>query len=147
MDKLDRHIINRLQKQLPICDRPYQVVANELGTTESELIHRLKTMLEDGTLTRFGPLFNAAEMGGALSLCAMKISEHKFEQIADAVNHLPQVAHNYERNHELNMWFVLATNTTEELEQTLEKIEDMTGQPVYNFPKKEEFFIGLYLEV
>ena len=147
MDKLDRHIINRLQKQLPICDRPYQVVADELGTTETELIHRLKIMLEDGTLTRFGPLFNAAEMGGALSLCAMKIPEHKFDQIAGAVNQLPQVAHNYERSHELNMWFVLATSTTEELEKTLDRIENITGQPVYNFPKIEEFFIGLYLEV
>ena len=147
MDKLDRLIINRLQKQLPICDRPYQVVADELGTTETELIHRLKTMLEDGTLTRFGPLFNAAEMGGALSLCAMKIPEHKFDQIAGAVNQLPQVAHNYERTHELNMWFVLATSTTEELEKTLDRIENITGQPVYNFPKIEEFFIGLYLEV
>lgn len=147
MDNLNRHIINRLQKNLPICDRPYQAVAEELGTTENELLSRLQTMLDDGLLTRFGPMFNAQEMGGALSLCAMSVPAENFDTVAATVNALPQVAHNYEREHELNMWFVLATATPNDLQQTLVQIEQNTGLPVYNFPKQEEFFVGLYLPV
>lgn len=145
-DELDRRIINRLQRQLPVCDRPYDVVAQELDTTEEVLLQRLQGLLDDGILTRFGPLFNAQKMGGALSLCAMAIPEPEFDGVAEIVNALPQVAHNYERGHKLNMWFVLATGRPEELAQSITQIEKETGYPVYNFPKEEEFFVGLYLE-
>ena len=147
MDNLDRQIINRLQKNLPICTRPFEQVAQELGTTEDKLISRIQALLDDGTLTRFGPLFNAVELGGELSLCAMSIPEQAFDSVADLVGDFPQVAHNYARNHTLNMWFVLATSYPGELEKTLKAIEIKTGYTVYNFPKKKEFFIGLYLNV
>ena len=140
MDNLNRHIINRLQKNLPICDRPYQAVAEELGTTENELLSRLQTMLDDGLLTRFGPMFNAQEMGGALSLCAMSVPAENFDTVAATVNALPQVAHNYEREHELNMWFVLATATPNDLQQTLVQIEQ--NDALIKFDEVCHFYTG-----
>jgi len=147
LDAIDRAIINKLQKGLPICPRPYEQAAAEFGISEGELIQRLKAMLDDKRLSRFGPLFHAERMGGGLSLCAMALPEDDFERVAEQVNAYPEVAHNYARDHELNMWFVLATETPERIGEVLEEIEARTGYPVYNMPKREEFFVGLHFEV
>ena len=107
MDQLDKRIINYLQQGFPICASPYQQVAEELGIEQAELLNRLQTLLADGVLSRFGPLFHAEQMGGALTLAAIKVPEQRFEEVTEIVNAFPEVAHNYARNHVLNMWFVL----------------------------------------
>ncbi len=147
MDALDRRIINELQGDFPVCAQPYREVAEQLGSTESELITRIGCMLDDGLLTRFGPMFHAEHMGGALSLCAMRVPPDRFDAVAGTVNALPEVAHNYQRDHEMNMWFVLATETPEALQATVEAIESQTGLKVFNLPKLEEFYVGLHFEV
>lgn len=147
MDDLDRKIINELQRNFPVCDHPYAVVADKLETTETELISRLQRMLDEKLLTRFGPLYNAERFGGAVSLCAMAVPEDNFDFITERVNAFPQVAHNYQRDHELNMWFVLATETQDELNETIKAIEADTDLPIRNMPKLQEFYVGLHFEV
>ena len=147
MDSLDRRVINQLQGGFPVCERPFREAAQQLGTTESELITRLRCMLDDGLLTRFGPLFNAEQLGGALSLCAMKVPPERFDSVAAQVNAFPQVAHNYQRDHAMNMWFVLATESAAELQRTIGEIERETGLEVFNLPKQEEFYVGLHFQV
>lgn len=142
----DKLIINHLQGGFPVCESPYQVVAKELGLTETGLISRIKKLLDDGVLSRFGPLFHAEEMGGALTLAAVKVPLDQFDQIAEIINEFPEVAHNYERSHELNMWFVVATELPERLLEVIKEIEQKTGLPVYNMPKINEYFVGLKLE-
>ncbi|VAW77725.1 Heme d1 biosynthesis protein NirG [hydrothermal vent metagenome] len=147
MDDIDRRIINHLQGEFPVSERPYRDAGRKLGCSESELITRIRCMLDDGLLTRFGPLFHAEKMGGALSLCALKVPDERFDKVTDIVNSFPEVAHNYQREHEMNMWFVLATETPEQLEETLHRIEAYTGLEVYNFPKQAEYYVGLNLQV
>ncbi|WP_333873646.1 Lrp/AsnC family transcriptional regulator [Methylobacter sp.] len=146
MDEIDKQIINALQDGFPICDAPYRQVASHLGLTEQNLIIRLKALLDNGTLTRFGPLYNAEQMGGALTLAAVKAPIERFDEITEIINSFPEVAHNYARNHELNMWFVLATQTPEQIQQTINEIEQQTGLTVYNMPKNKEYFVSLKLE-
>jgi DNA-binding Lrp family transcriptional regulator len=147
MDELDRRIINNLQGGFPVSERPFQEAAQKLDTTESELITRVRCMLDDGLLTRFGPMYHAEQMGGALSLCAMKVPAESFDEVAEQVNAFPEVAHNYQRDHEMNMWFVLATETPEQIYECLQRIEKTTGIPVFNLPKQEEFYVGLHFTV
>ena len=144
---LDKRIINRLQDGFPISERPYAEVAAELGTDEATLMARIDALLEAGVLTRFGPLYHAEQLGGGLTLAAMSIPPEDFERVAAQVNAFPEVAHNYARDHELNMWFVLATETPERIQKVLQAIEQATGYRVYNMPKKEEFFVGLKFKV
>ncbi len=146
MDDIDRNIINTLQAGFPICPSPYQQVAETLNISEQELLVRLQTLLETGVLSRFGPLFHAEHMGGALTLAAVQAPEQDFDKMAAIINAFPEVAHNYARKHKLNMWFVLATETPAQIEQTLHKIEQQTGLHVYNMPKIHEYFVGLKLE-
>ncbi len=146
MDSLDRQIINHLQQGFPICTSPYQQVAEQLGITEAELIARLERLLSEGVLTRFGPLFHAEQLGGALTLAAVKVPAERFDAVAEVINAFPEVAHNYERAHTLNMWFVLATETPEQIAQVISAIEQQTGLKVYNMPKQREYFVNLQLE-
>ena len=121
-------------------------LAEELGLSEEALLAHIERLLERGVLTRFGPLFHAERIGGALSLCAMAVPGAELERVAAKVNAHPEVAHNYEREHELNLWFVLATEKLERIETVIAEIERETGISVLNLPKEEEFYIGLHLE-
>lgn len=142
-DATDRAIINALQGGFPLLARPFAEVAEALALEEGDLIARIGLMLEEKTLSRFGPMYDVEKMGGAFCLCAMQVPAHRFEEVAEQVNAHPQVAHNYEREHTYNMWFVLATETPGEIAAVTARIESETGLAVLLLPKLEEFFIGL----
>lgn len=146
MDATDRDIINNLQGGFPLSERPYAEAAAKLGLAEDELIRRIDALLENGALSRFAPMYHAERLGGALTLAAMKIPAADFGRVTQIVNGFPEVAHNYAREHEYNMWFVLATETPEKIGQIISEIERATGFRVYNMPKLEEFFVGLRFE-
>ena len=76
LDAVDRKIINGLQGGFPVSEQPYKDAASELGLDQDSLIERLDRMLADGVLSRFGPMYNAENLGGAVTLCAMKVPEH-----------------------------------------------------------------------
>ena len=146
MDELDRRVVNALQGGFPICERPFATAADGLGTDEATLIARLRAMREEGVLSRFGPLFKAEGLGGAVTLAAMAAPEERFEEVVALVNAHPEVAHNYARDHRLNMWFVLATEDEARVEATIRAIEAETGLPVLNMPREAEYHVGLRLE-
>jgi len=147
MDAIDRKIINNLQGGFPISERPYADAAKQLGITENVLIDRITQLLEQGMLSRFGPMYHAERLGGGLTLAALCVPEADFEEVAAQVNAFPEVAHNYARDHELNMWFVVATELPERIDEVISEIEAQTGLSVYNMPKQAEYYIGLQLKV
>ena len=142
LNAVDRRIIDALQGGFPVCERPFLAAATELGLAEGELIARIDALLADGTLTRFGPLFDAEKLGGSFTLAAMQVPIDAYDRVTEQVNALPEVAHNYAREHDLNMWFVLGTETPEGIPAAIAKIEAATGLPVHSFPKEREFFVG-----
>jgi DNA-binding Lrp family transcriptional regulator len=143
----ERAIVNGLQGGFPICERPFLAAAERLGLAEEELIEGLRGLLEQGVLSRFGPLYHAEHLGGALTLAALRVPEAEFERVAAVVNGFPEVAHNYARDHALNMWFVVATERPERKDEVIRAIEAATGLPVHDMPKLAEYFVGLRLEV
>jgi len=145
MDDLDRKIINCLQDGIPLIDEPYAEIAKQLDIDESVLLQRIQTLLENKTLSRFGPMYDAAKLGGDFSLVAIKVPETRFDEVTEIVNSYEEVAHNYHREHEFNMWYVLATETAQRIEEVNKSIEQRTGLKVYNMPKLDEYYIGLKL--
>ncbi len=146
LDELDRRIINALQGGFPISDEPYREVAESLGTTEADLLARLERLLAARVLTRFGPMFQIERLGGRFVLAALAVPEDRFAAVTELVNALPEVAHNYRREHRLNMWFVLATETPDGIPDATRRIEAATGLPVFAFPKLREFFVDMRLK-
>ncbi|MEJ6007122.1 AsnC family transcriptional regulator [Paucibacter sp. AS339] len=145
LDTLDAALINRLQDELPLVSRPFAAIAEELDSSEDEVMERLQRLLAKGVLSRFGPLFQIERAGGLFVLAAMQVPEERFEAVTAQVNALPEIAHNYRREHTLNMWFVIATETPAEADQVCARIEALTGLSVLAFPKEREFFVGLRL--
>jgi DNA-binding Lrp family transcriptional regulator len=147
MDEIDKRIINGLQGGFPLTERPYRDAAGTLGLGEADLTARLRGLLDRGVLSRFGPLYDADKMGGASCLCALTAPPDRLEAIAAQVNAHCEVAHNYERAHALNMWFVLAVDRPERIGEVVAEIEQETGARVLTFPKIEEYFVGFRVEV
>ena len=146
MDDLDRHIINNLQGGFPVSERPFLEAAQNLGIGERDLIDRLERLTEVGVLSRFGPMYHAERLGGGLTLAALAAPPERFDEVAALVNAHPEVAHNYERDHALNMWFVIATERPEDIGRVLAEISSETALVVHDMPKLEEFFVGLRFE-
>ncbi len=146
MDAIDRRIINGLQGGFPIAERPFAIAAERLDLSEAELIERIERLCAEGWLSRFGPLFDAHRLGGAVTLAALAVPEADFDRIARLVNAHPEVAHNYARDHALNMWFVIATDRPERIGAVIAAIEAETGLPVHAMPKEDEFFVEARFE-
>ena len=146
LDVTDRLLINRLQDGLPMVHAPFAPVAREAGLTEPEVVDRITHLREIGAITRFGPFIDAEAMGGAFCLCAIAVPEDRFDEVMTLVNAQAEVAHNYERQHRLNMWFVLACEKPEQIAEVAARIEGETGLTVLRFPKLKEFFIGFRIE-
>ena len=145
LDVCDRRIIIALQGDFPLSDEPYREAAESLGLSKTELLARLKRMLDERVLTRFGPMFQIERMGGRFVLAAMQVPEADFNRVADLVNSFPEVAHNYRREHAFNMWFVLATERPEGIAEAIGRIEAVTGLAVAAFPKEREYFVEMKL--
>lgn len=147
LSALERDFINNFQGHFPLQERPFEAIAMQLDCSEETLIETVKNLKKQKLLTRFGPLYDAARLGGGLTLAAMTVPEDRYQIVTELVNTYPQVAHNYRREHELNMWFVIATETPVEVVQVISSIEKTTRLTVYNFPKQQEFYIGLWLRL
>ena len=145
VDLRDARLIDRLQGDLPLTDHPFADVGAELGMGEEEVLERLRRLLFQGVLTRFGPMFHIERAGGTFLLAALEVPEERFDAVAAIVNALPEVAHNYRREHAINMWFVIAAESAARCDAVLARIAEATGLRVHAFPKEREYFVGLRL--
>jgi len=148
LDPLDLRLIDRLHGGFPLSDRPFAQVGAELGLGEDGLIERLHALLAAGVLTRFGPLFQIERAGGRFVLAALSVPAEpagRWAEVVALVNAHPEVAHNYRREHALNMWFVVGAASTAAADAVLAAIQAETGLAVYAFPKEREFFVELRL--
>ncbi|MDK1023725.1 MAG: Lrp/AsnC family transcriptional regulator [Gammaproteobacteria bacterium] len=144
---LERRVINGLQGGFPVCKHPFAVAAIQFGIDAQTLVDVIQGLQERNVITRFGPLFDIQKAGGDFCLCAISTPADAWQETADTLNAMPEVAHNYLRDHAYNLWFVLATETAAQIDASIAHIEASTGYPVLALPKEKEYFIGLYLEV
>ena len=144
---LKRQFINRYQGSFPLIEDPFTPVAAELGIDRDALIELIQGLLDEGLLSRFGPSTTPPAWAAASPWRRCRHHGKATTKVDQLVNAMPEVAHNYQREHSLNMWFVIATETPELLQQALDRIEQASGLPVYNFPKLQTFYLGLWLRL
>ena len=147
LNQLERTLINHYQGSFPLTEQPFRSVASYLGCAESTLLDTVGRLLDGGILSRFGPLYDAVKLGGGLTLAAMSVPEPHYDRVTEQVNDFAEVAHNYRREHTLNMWFVVATASPGQIDHALQQIQQLTGFRVYSFPKQHEFYVGLWLKL
>lgn len=143
---LQRRLLNDYQQALPLSPTPFADIAAELGVSEQTVLDNLEQLQREGAISRVGPVFRPHSIG-ASTLAAMAVAEAELEHVAAIVNGFDEVNHNYEREHELNLWFVATAPDAAHLEQTLQRIEQACGHQVIALPMLEDYHIDLGFEL
>jgi DNA-binding Lrp family transcriptional regulator len=148
MDDIDRAIINIIQTDFPIAQRPYQEIAEQAHLTEQEVVSRVKALKEEGIIRRIGGNFDSRRLNFTSTLCAAKVPEDKIDRFVEFVNQYPGVTHNYLRTHEYNVWFTFIAPNMAFIENALEKVSSVTGvTEIRNLPAVKMFKIRVDFEV
>jgi len=146
IDDVDARLIDEFQSDFPISERPFRAVADAIGTTEADAFDRVTRLLDEGVFRRFGAVLNPPVIGSS-TLAAVSAPDDRFDEIADVVNAYRQVNHNYRRDHEWNMWFVVTAGSRERRDEILAEIEAETGCDVLNLPMLTDYYIDLEFPV
>lgn len=148
LTSLDRAILNVIQAGFPISPRPFRNVADQVGSTEEEVLARVKELKERKIIRRLGGVFDSQKMGFVSTLVALQAAPESLEPVAEQISALPGVTHNYQREHQFNLWFTLTSPLMEELEQTLTAIEALPGvTKLRRLPALRLFKIGVNLKL
>lgn len=134
MDAIDAKILNIIQNGLPLHERPYSVIAEQVGITEEECISRVQSMRASGVIRRIGAVFDTARMGMKSTLCAMAVPGDRVEEVAALLSQYDEVTHNYGRKHDWNLWFTVTARSVSERERILAEIEEKCGYKVISMP-------------
>ncbi len=142
LSPLERQILNQYQHHFPLSTTPYADMAKALKLSEASVIHCLRGLMRKGVISRIGPVFQAKKMG-ASTLVAMAVPTERLETVAALINSYEEVNHNYERNHQFNLWFVVIAQTWADIIQLLAEIETITQLPLLNLPMETDYYIDL----
>ena len=129
MDEIDKKILNIIQKDFPIVEVPFRVVAEKIGTAEDDVLERIRRMKREGIIRRIGAVFDAKKLGYVSALCAARVPDERLRAFVDTVNSYPGITHNYRRNHAYNVWFTIISPDESTLQSSLAEIRERTGIP------------------
>ena len=143
----DKKVLMAAQKNFGFSTMPFDEIAKRSELDVENVMKIMQNLSKEGFITRTGPFFNLDRSSGYVSLVAMRVPEDRFVSVANLINSYQEVAHNYKRKHDLNMWFVLGAISKESAFKILEEIEEKTKLKTYNLPKLKEYNLDLFLEV
>lgn len=141
-DSVARALIERFQQRMPLESRPFAAMGREVGATEAEVLQALHDLDADGTLSRVGAVVPPGVLG-ASTLAAMAVPPERLADVAALVGSYVEVNHNYERAHDLNLWFVVTATDKSRLDEVLSDIERRTGIEVLDLPLERSYRIDL----
>ncbi|MBI4208401.1 MAG: AsnC family transcriptional regulator [Deltaproteobacteria bacterium] len=148
VDPINRKILNRIQADFPLVQRPFAEMAQSLGTTEEEVLERVRQLFQAKIIRQIGPIFDTRNLGYASSLVAFRIPQDKLIAGAKMINSHPGVSHNYERNNDFNLWFTIAVPPGENLEKHIEALTQLTHAESGRILQTIQLFkIGVRLDI
>ncbi|WP_323170955.1 Lrp/AsnC family transcriptional regulator [Natrialba sp. PRR66] len=146
IDDIDAALIDGYQSGFPIEERPFRRVSTDLGIDETAAVDRVRALMDAGIVRRFGAVLNPPVIGSS-TLAAVRAPEDRFDEIAATINEFRQVNHNYARDHEWNIWFVVTAGSRARRDAILTEIEERTGCSVLNLPMLTDYYIDLEFPV
>ncbi len=139
---LEQHLLNDFQQNMAISATPFADMADKLGVSENTIIESMQSLQKHGVVSRIGPVFRPNRIGVS-TLAAMSVAQQDLECVARIISAFPEVNHNYEREHEFNLWFVVTAASEEQLSIVLHEIELHTEYPLMSLPMLDDYFIDL----
>ncbi len=148
LDETDRKLLNDIQWVFPLADKPYLELGKKHGISEEETMHRITGLRNMGLIRQINAIFDTRRLGYKSALIAFAVKPNKLDAVAEKVNEHPGVSHNYERNHEYNMWFTLAVSPDEEMKTELDRMASLDGVMKYRLlPTLKMYKIGVKLDM
>jgi len=148
MDELDKELLNEIQSTFPLVTRPFDAIAKKFDTTPKIIKEHLNNLKKVGILRQLSAIFDTRKLGYTSSLVAMEIEHDKLEYVASQINRHPGVSHNYEREHQFNLWFTLAVPPGADLKTEVDKFNVLKGiKKVRMLPTLQLFKIGVKLDM
>ncbi len=148
MDKIDRLLLDKLQKSFPVTSKPYSNLGRVIGVSEEEVIARILDLKKQGIVRQISAIFNTVALGYKTSLVAMSVPENMLEKAASVVNRYPGVSHNYLRPGRYNMWFTIAVPPGEDLTGVVERLSEQAGRlPFLILPAIRKYKLAVVLDM
>ena len=148
LDNIDKKILNDIQWVFPLVDRPYLEIAKRHHISEEDVMRRIAAMKEMGIIRQINAIFDTRRLGYKSALIAFAVKPDRLDYVAEKVNEHPGVSHNYERNHEYNMWFTLAVPPGSDIKQDLDRMASFEGVIKYRvLPTLKLYKIGVRLDM
>ena len=148
LDNIDKQILNDIQWTFPLVERPFLELAKEYHISEEQIIEKIKKLKDIGIIRQISAIFDTRKLGYKSALVAFAVEENKIEDVANEINKHPGVSHNYERNHEYNLWFTLAVPPYGDMKAELEKMALLDGVLKYRvLPTLKMYKIGVKLDM
>lgn len=142
LGEIDRRLLDDYQHDFPLDSEPFATIAEQLGVDEATVLERLAYLKRFGALSRVGPVLRPNRVG-ASTLAALAVPQDRLEATASLVNAFAEVNHNYEREHEYNLWFVITGRNRAAVDRVLADIAESTGLTPLDLPMLEDYFIDL----
>ena len=148
LDAVDKKLLNDIQWVFPLVDRPYMEIAKKHGISEEDAMRRITGLKKLGLIRQINAIFDTRRLGYKSALVAFAVKPDKLDSVADKINEHPGVSHNYERNHEYNMWFTLAVPPGSDMKQDLDMMAALDGVIKYRvLPTLKLYKIGVRLDM
>lgn len=148
MDNTDKKLLNLLQAEVPLVDRPFEALGGRVGLDEPETIRRIQRLKAEPVIRQIGAIFDTRRLGYQSSLVATRIASGRLEEAAAVINEHPGVSHNYGRNHAYNLWYTVALPPGVSMEQTVQQLHGLSGAARTRLlPTLRLFKIGVQLDV
>jgi DNA-binding Lrp family transcriptional regulator len=128
-----------LQEGLPMCRKPYDDLAKYLNNNEETILQETEELKETGVIRRICALINRRALGMVSTLVAAHIPQESLQEVAEAVNSLENVSHNYLRQHHYNLWFTLQAESAKQIEVTVSNLSERFGIDFYSLSVKRVF--------
>ena len=151
LDEIEKAFLRIVQEEVPLVKQPWDMLAMKLGITYEDLMERIQRLHDEGVIRRFSPVLETDKVGlSARTLVLMKVPPERIDEVANIVNSFEVVTHNYEREHEYNLWFTIITSSQERLESSLKKIIEATRIPykeILDLPVTKKHKIKVNFEI
>ena len=122
MTELEQKLLAIIQDAFPLEERPYQVLAEQLGSDEQGVFAAVENLRLSGIIRRIGGVYDSKALGFISRLCAGKVADSALDTFAAVVNEIPAITHNYVRSHEYNVWFTVIAQSEEEIQKIVEDV-------------------------
>jgi siroheme decarboxylase len=139
---LEQCLLNDFQHDFPLSPYPFNDIAERLNVEPGLVIEAFEKLQSSGAISRVGPVIKPNSIGNSI-LAALKVPDEQLMETANMVNAYPEVNHNYEREHQFNLWFVITAKDAERLDTILDEIEQHSGCPLLRLPLLDAYHIDL----